>query len=189
MRSSRFEDLLSAAADLLDNAGAAAVTLRDVGSAVGVSHNAPYRHFSNKQDILEALIAREIIAMCRIAGEQKSPATVQTLTLIFAEWALAHPERFRLLIQQWPRGEREDLRNAMLRWDEMYIEATEAEQASGTLPNGDPQRLSYLVRSATLGSIQHYLAAGGAGVPRPADIIVDLFRYLERDARAERDGL
>lgn len=180
MATSRFDDLLAAAADLLDGAGAAAVTLRDVASAVGVSHNAPYRHFSSKQDILEALIAREIGAMSEAAKSADAVPKVQALTLIFANWALAYPERFRLLIQQWPHGEREDLRGAMLRWDGLYTRAAEADQAAGVLPSGDPQRLGYLIRSTTLGSIQHYLAAGGAGVPEPAQIIGDLFGYLNQ---------
>lgn len=184
MTTSRFDDLLAAAADLLDGAGAAAVTLRDVASAVGVSHNAPYRHFTSKQDILEALIAREIASLSETAEAAETPPTVQALTLIFANWALAHPERFRLLIQQWPHGEREDLRDAKLRWDILYTEATRADQAAGALPSGDPQRLSYLIRSTTLGSIQHYLAAATEGAPPPPEIIGDLFRYLAARAPA-----
>ncbi len=184
MASSRFDDLLSAAAELLDSAGSAAVTLRDVAAAVGVSHNAPYRHFSSKQDILEALIAREIVTMCKTAESAETPLSVQALTLVFANWALTRTERFRLLIQQWPHGERDDLRQAMQRWDILYTRATQADQQAGALPSGDPQRLSYLIRSTTLGSIQHYLAAGRTDVPEPAQIIGDLFHHLGRSAQA-----
>jgi AcrR family transcriptional regulator len=184
MASSRFDDLLAAAAVLLDGAGSTAVTLRDVAAAVGVSHNAPYRHFSSKQDILEALIAREIVAMCQTAERAETPLSVQALTLVFAKWALTHTERFRLLIQQWPHGEREDLLQAMDRWDVIYTRATQADQQIGALPPGDPQRLSYLIRSTTLGSIQHYLAAGRTDVPEPAHIIDDLFHHLGRSAQA-----
>jgi AcrR family transcriptional regulator len=181
MGSSRFDDLLSAAANLLDGAGAAAVTLRDVASAVGISHNAPYRHFTSKHDILEALIAREIRTMCEAAERAENTSTLQTLTQMFADWALTYPERFRLLIQQWPHGERKDLRNAILRWDAIYTSAAKADQANGVLPDGDPVRLGYLIRSTTLGSVQHYLASGGGGgVPEPKQIIGDLFRLIDR---------
>ena len=36
---------IAAAAALLDSGGGSPVTLRAVGAAVGVSHNAPYKHF------------------------------------------------------------------------------------------------------------------------------------------------
>lgn len=184
MASSRFDDLLAAAADRLDHAGTAAVTLRDVASAVGISHNAPYRHFTSKQDLLEALIAREIEAMSQAVEQQSTAPTIQTLTLVFANWALAHPERFRLLMQLWPYGDREDLKAAMLRWDAKYTHAITTAQASGALPQGEVSRLGYLIRSTTLGSIQHYLSTEGNAVPKPTDLVLDLFRYLELSAQA-----
>jgi ribonuclease BN (tRNA processing enzyme) len=42
------EKLVTEAARLLDAGGDAAVTLRAVAQAVGVSHNAPYRHFEDR---------------------------------------------------------------------------------------------------------------------------------------------
>ena len=49
------ERLVTAAAELLDAGGEAAVTLRAVGSAIGVSHNAPYKHFVSRDDLLAAV--------------------------------------------------------------------------------------------------------------------------------------
>ena len=37
--------LVAAAASLLDRGGESAVTIRAVAQAVGMSHNAPYKHF------------------------------------------------------------------------------------------------------------------------------------------------
>ena len=39
------ERIIEAAAALLDSGGESAVTLRAVGLASGISHNAPYKHF------------------------------------------------------------------------------------------------------------------------------------------------
>jgi len=52
------EQLLTAATSLLDKGGPAAVTLRAVGDAIGMSQTAPYRHFRDKHDLLGA-VARE----------------------------------------------------------------------------------------------------------------------------------
>src|SRR4051812_10874270 len=47
--------LLEAAAALLDVGGPEAVTLREVGARAGVSRNAPYRHFADKEGLLTAV--------------------------------------------------------------------------------------------------------------------------------------
>lgn len=47
--------LLKAAEDLLVEKGAAALSLREVAKAAGVSHTAPYRHFKGKAELLQAL--------------------------------------------------------------------------------------------------------------------------------------
>ena len=50
--------LIDAAADLLDKGGPAEVTLREVGRLAGVSHNAPYKHFDSKEELLSAVVGR-----------------------------------------------------------------------------------------------------------------------------------
>src|SRR4051812_47242054 len=47
--------LLASAAELLDEGGAEAVSLRECGRRAGVSHAAPYRHFPTKEALLIAL--------------------------------------------------------------------------------------------------------------------------------------
>lgn len=47
--------LLDAAAELLDQGGPDAVTLREVGARAGVSRGAPYGHFADKESLLTAV--------------------------------------------------------------------------------------------------------------------------------------
>ncbi|MEM9552810.1 MAG: TetR/AcrR family transcriptional regulator [Acidobacteriota bacterium] len=49
--------LVEAASALLETEGAAALSLRRVARAAGVSHAAPYRHFRDKHALLEAVAA------------------------------------------------------------------------------------------------------------------------------------
>ncbi|GIF22952.1 AcrR family transcriptional regulator [Actinoplanes tereljensis] len=58
--------LLDAAAELLDEGGPDAVTLRAVGARAGVSRGAPYGHFPDKEHLLAAVAARSWEAV----GEQ-----------------------------------------------------------------------------------------------------------------------
>ncbi len=50
--------LLDAAAELLDQGGLEAVTLRAVGASAGVTRGAPYRHFADKESLLIAVGTR-----------------------------------------------------------------------------------------------------------------------------------
>ena len=47
--------LVAAATALLDSQGEKAVTLRAVGHACGLSHNAPYKHFVSRDALLAAV--------------------------------------------------------------------------------------------------------------------------------------
>ncbi len=50
--------LIEAAIPLLEAHGPAALSLREVAKAAGVSHAAPYRHFRDKTELLEEITAR-----------------------------------------------------------------------------------------------------------------------------------
>ena len=59
MASDTRDTLVAVAAQLLDEGGPEAVTLREVGHRAGVSHNAPYKHFADKEALLAAVAAFE----------------------------------------------------------------------------------------------------------------------------------
>ena len=47
--------LVSTGIELLNQKGVAGISLREIARTIGVGHNAPYRHFRNKQQLLEAM--------------------------------------------------------------------------------------------------------------------------------------
>ena len=47
--------LVSIGTDLLNTKGMTSISLREIARTAGVGHNAPYRHFRNKQQLLEAI--------------------------------------------------------------------------------------------------------------------------------------
>jgi AcrR family transcriptional regulator len=69
--------LLDAAAELLDEGGPEAVTLREVGARAGVSRGAPYRHFADKDSLLTAVAAE---AWDRLTGETRALRTDASLS-------------------------------------------------------------------------------------------------------------
>jgi len=47
--------LVNVGLELLNDKGVAGISLREIARNIGVGHNAPYRHFRNKQQLLEAI--------------------------------------------------------------------------------------------------------------------------------------
>lgn len=178
--------MIKAAAHLLDEGGVAAVTLRDVGARCGLSHNAPYKHFASKQDLLAAVAARDIGQRRDAvgAGNPDPQAPLERLrdTLqSYVGWALRYPERFKLVFGPWDvppvaaarRAQSPDLVTggpgplagivelgmAVLRAHQRLVDAVVAAQDDQALPGGDPERMASLLRAAAHGAVD--LALGG----------------------------
>ena len=144
------EVLLEAAIRLIAEVGPTAFTLREVARRAGVSHNAPYRHFRDKDDLMAAVATqgfRELTEAMFDAARQQ-PSAVDRLKragLAYIAFALRRPEHFTVMFDA-PRSKRE------------HPEAAAAgEQAFGTLVNlvkacqdedqfqpGDPLRFALL---------------------------------------------
>ncbi|TCK17952.1 TetR family transcriptional regulator [Thiogranum longum] len=61
--------LIQAAVPVLKKKGLVGLSLRGLATALGVSHGAPYRHFSNKTALLEAIAATGFVALQDICQE------------------------------------------------------------------------------------------------------------------------
>ncbi|MBU1378323.1 MAG: TetR/AcrR family transcriptional regulator [Alphaproteobacteria bacterium] len=94
--------LFTSAVALLDSAGIAGLTIRAVAHAAGVSHAAPVNHFADRRALLTALATDFFGDIQTLAVEKMADAPAGEARLVaFAEamidYALAHPNRFRLL--------------------------------------------------------------------------------------------
>jgi AcrR family transcriptional regulator len=178
--------LIDAAAGLLDEGGVEAVTLREVGRRVGVSHNAPYKHFANKETLLAAVAARELQRRVTIPPEtqERRPSPEEELRATmhrYIAWAREHPARFKLVFGAWSVDSQE-LGTAAHSAQAQLTGIVTAAQDTGALPPGDPVRLASLFRAlahggADLASAGH-LAPDGKGHASPEQLIDDLLGYL-----------
>ncbi|MGW4241734.1 TetR/AcrR family transcriptional regulator [Nocardia sp. NPDC004722] len=180
--------LLDSALRLLDAGGTDAVTLREVGKGAGVSHNAPYKHFANKEALLAAVAARELseraIEFARVMQEQPNPLEMLRAVLHgYIAWALEHPARFRLVFGRWT-DETPELAETGGNAQSALIALVAQAQAAGSLPAADPERLASLVRAAAHGAADlastGHLAANGKGHADPTDLVDDLLDYLTK---------
>ncbi|NQD91657.1 TetR/AcrR family transcriptional regulator [Pseudomonas sp. CrR25] len=87
--------LLAAAAELLDEGGAAAISLREVARRAGVSHNAPYRHFADRDSLLAALAEEGFVELA--ARMDQRAGALAALGQCYVRYALEQPGRFALM--------------------------------------------------------------------------------------------
>jgi len=124
--------LLEAAVALIGEVGPRAFTLREVARRAGVSHNAPYRHFAGKDELLAAVAAegfdRLTAAMERAMKPGRTPLErLQLCGCGYVDFAL--------------------------RWPQHLLGCITAAQASGDLAPGDP-----LPQAWTAWSLVHGIA-------------------------------
>lgn len=95
--------LVKTAAQLLEKKGVSALSLRRVAREAGVSHTAPYRHFRDKQALLEAVAASGFEALEARLDEvvEKHPDDARRQIIeasrVYLDETLTHPERAHLM--------------------------------------------------------------------------------------------
>lgn len=78
---------------MLEREGPGALSLRELARCAGVSHNAPYRHFADREALLAALASEGF----RLLGEALGGASGRAMGEAYVRFALDHAQRFRLM--------------------------------------------------------------------------------------------
>lgn len=156
--------LVAAAASLLDTGGESAVTIRAVAQAVGVSHNAPYKHFENRSALLRAVAIQDFAALTNAFAEVrqlrvKPLAKLKQALTVFVSYAQEYPARYRLLYSDPDiAAQGGDLEAAMNPFAEVAAIVQECQDA-GDLPDVPNVELTGLIYASVHGLID--LQMGG----------------------------
>src|SRR5690348_15474902 len=89
--------LLDAALELLEKQGPEALVLREVARRAGVSHNAPYRHFASREELLAGLAARGFGEFGKRVQSAQGGGKGTGMGEAYVGFALEHPQLFRLM--------------------------------------------------------------------------------------------
>ena len=184
------EALIEAAVALIGEVGPRAFTLREAARRAGVSHNAPYRHFASRDELLGAVAAegfeRLAAAMRKAMTPGKSPR--ERLELCgsgYVEFALRWPNHLLVMFDQPSDSGQGNGRNHPIGEDafRVLLDCIVEAQRAGNLPPGDPLPLAW-----TAWSLVHGIAklATGGNLPLSGRATVAFARTA---ARALLDGL
>jgi AcrR family transcriptional regulator len=123
--------LLSAAGELLEKGGSAALSVREAARRAGVSHNAPYRHFPSRESLLAALAAEGFEILGETMRAAHAAGGLRAQGEAYVSFALENPQRFRVMFGGELRiAERPDLQQAATRAFEV-LSSSLAENTAG----------------------------------------------------------
>jgi AcrR family transcriptional regulator len=167
--------LLRAAEILISEVGPSAFTLREVARRAGVSHNAPYRHFKSREDLLLAVAAEGLERLHTTMTERMECGASPRERLVlcgcgYVEFALRWPQHFIVMfdLAGLRHEERDGKRIPSIAFQVLFDAITAAQQA-GVLPIGDPLPLAWTAWSMVHGIAK--LAAGGNLPPDQATLL------------------
>ncbi|MBE0475624.1 MAG: TetR/AcrR family transcriptional regulator [Coriobacteriia bacterium] len=96
-------DILQATAELVEDKGPHGVTMRAVAERVGYSPTTIYLYFSNKDQLLNETEERAFEWLAEdLARAASSPSPLERIrqsARAYVEWALAHPEMYKLMFE------------------------------------------------------------------------------------------
>jgi AcrR family transcriptional regulator len=125
--------LLQEAGKVLEKEGVAGLRLRELARRVGVSHNAPYRHFPDRERVLAALAAEGF----EMLGGALEKRPRREMGEAYVEFALAHPQRFRLMFGgQFEHGDRRAYEGLVKSFADLGEDAQYAAAAAWGLVHG-----------------------------------------------------
>lgn len=95
------EAYLAEALAIISTHGVEKLSLREVARRIGVSHQAPYRHFASRDHVLAEIVGRAFaefaLALRRPARTDDPAADSLAIGFAYVQFALAEPLKYRLM--------------------------------------------------------------------------------------------
>lgn len=151
----RAEIVAAAKALLAKSANADAVSIRAVADAVGVTAPSIYLHFTDKDDLLSAVVADvftelDVTMLAEAEGLSAPMERLRAFGLSYVRFAIGHPEHYRLaLLDPCPRPDVDQVlaTSAFAHFNETVKQCMDA----GIFAQGDPLPVTFELWSAAHG--------------------------------------
>ena len=175
--------ILDAAQRLHDEQGFDAVSMRNVADAVGVVPAAIYRHYKDKDALLNAMVDAgfELLETYFLGARN-----VNALMRRFVQFALEQPRLYQLMFQRERKNVRkfpDDFRAGRSRSFTMLEDAVAAAMKRGDYRKGDPLETAFTIWAQAHGLISMYTLGRFSGDA------AQFVRFYERSMRRVLDGI
>jgi AcrR family transcriptional regulator len=179
------EELLKAALILIAKVGPMAFTLREVARQAGVSHNAPYRHFLDKDALLAAVREegfRDLNRAMQTVAVKRQPTALDRLKaagLAYVSFALRRPEHFAVMFDvPVPTSNSPERRGAQKEAFETLVRLVGDCQEAGQMPSGESIDFALLAWTmvhgiAKLATTRRLPYRSGAEILRFSEFVID----------------
>ena len=140
--------LIEAGLAVLAKDGMAALSLRRVARDAGVSHNAPYAHFADKEALLSGIAEQGFIGLAAEMDKAIKHTPEGSLERLkgfgnaYVRFALRNPQAFQLMFANLPLEVHIALGQKAYGTFERVLDAVVAAQAAGGVREGEPSLLA-----------------------------------------------
>jgi AcrR family transcriptional regulator len=153
------QSLIDGAIALMGETGISELSLRQVARRVGVSHNAPYRHFEDKEALLAAVAAQgfQSLQEAMETARQQVPAEaakrLEAIGIAYVMFALAQPLHYRLMFGDYRChfGKYPDLTEASQQAFLVLLTTIQEGQTTGVFSQADPMDMARVAWSLVHG--------------------------------------
>ncbi len=185
------QQLLDASIAIVAREGIDALSLRAVAKSAGVSHNAPYAHFADKDELVAAVKTYAFQTMAlelerAISGMSPGVPMVRALADAYERFALEYPELFQVAFRRGvepiaKEGEYVDLGRAVFARLEHAMESRPGKPA---LPARDAALLGWcmlhgMITLWTDGPLRHIVGTDAELRDLSGDLLPTMLRLLE----------
>lgn len=156
--------IIEAARDLFVDNGEGAVTMRAVAAKAGLSAMAAYRHFTNRDELLAAVMEhghdKFLACMHRALGAPTPLERLVAAGQAYLDFAIANPRDYDLMFLRTAGW---DLKGAPLGWRDaatfrFLVDRVAECKASGLLESGDTEMAAFSIWALVHGMVSLYLA-------------------------------
>lgn len=180
--------LIDAGIEILSREGIEALSLRKVAKRAGVSHTAPYAHFTDKQALIAAIAAagyRKLYDALFAAQDLQDSAIDRLMATAHAylQFALDEPDHFKITFSGVVEAEQNypDYVEQSKRCFALVVAVVEGCQLTGPFQEGDTQIIAVSIWSCIHGFVQLLLANQLPSVLTSQYPIHDVFeRHLQQ---------
>jgi len=167
------DKILAKARQILERDGATAVTMRSVARGVKITPMAIYRHFSDREALLNGLanqgFAELATQLKQIAWPQSWEAKLLRMSDVYLDQALAHPHLFELMFLTKRPGARQypqDFQADRSPTASFLMDAVQAGMKTGVLRSGEPWEIALHLGALSHGLIMLYLGERISATPQ-----------------------